>query len=70
MVDIVNEEQQQRIKDAEAELGLGPSALAAEMGVSYQTLKDWKSGRRKMQPVAFRCLELVTEFYAHAPAAR
>ena len=66
----MNDQQRTRLQDAEADLGLGPCAMAAEMGTPYATYKDWKSGRRVMPPVAFRCLDLLLEFYTQAPAAR
>ncbi len=44
---------------AEKELGLGPVALAGELGVSYSTYRCWKNESRGMPPVAWRCLELV-----------
>lgn len=66
----MNEKQRARLQDAEFDLGLGPCAMAAEMGTPYGTYKDWKSGRRTMPPVAFRCLDLLLEFYTQVPAAR
>ncbi len=66
----MNEKQTSRLKGAEADLGLGPCAMAAEMGTPYGTYKDWKSGRRAMPPVAFRCLDLLLEFYTQVPASR
>lgn len=66
----MNEKQQARLQDAEADLHLGAIAMAAEMGTPYGTYKDWKSGRRAMPPVAFRCLDLLLEFYAQQPATR
>lgn len=40
-------------------LDLTPTAMASAMGVGYDTYKDWQSGRRKMPPVADRCIELL-----------
>ena len=40
-------------------LGLGPVAMARAMGVSYETLNGWESGRRKMPAVAVRCVEVL-----------
>ena len=47
------------LRKAEEELGLGPVSLSRAMGISYDTYKDWRSGRRNMSPVAVRCLELL-----------
>ncbi len=63
----MNDKQQACLQEAEVDLGLGPCAMAAEMGAPYGTYKDWKSGRRTMPPVAFRCLDLLLEFYSRTP---
>ena len=44
---------------ARKKLGLTPTEMARAMGVSYDTFKDWQSGRRGMTPVANRCVELL-----------
>lgn len=38
---------------------LTPGEMAAAMGVSYDTFKDWQSGRRNMNSSAVRCIELL-----------
>jgi len=50
--------QQETLREAEQALGLGPVAMAREIGAPYHTYKDWRSGRRNMPGVAFRCVEL------------
>ena len=52
-------DQRQRLLQAEHELGIGPVALAAELGTSYSNYCKWKNESRTMTPVAWRCLELV-----------
>lgn len=49
----------EQLADARNTLDLTPTAMAAALGVSYDTFKDWQSGRRKMPPVASRCIELL-----------
>ncbi len=51
--------QRARLLEAEKELGLGPIAMAAELGTSYSNYCKWKNESRTMTPVAWRCLELV-----------
>lgn len=53
--------QRASLLQAEDQLGLGPVAMAAEMGVTYDTYKNWRSERNTMPAVAWRCLELVTK---------
>lgn len=45
--------------EARDTLGLSPVEMARAMGVSYDTFKDWQSGRRSMPAVADRCVELL-----------
>lgn len=40
-------------------LKLGPVAMAAAMGTSYSTFKQWRSGNRNMTPVSVRTVELL-----------
>lgn len=47
------------LTEAREELGLIPSQMAESMGVSYDTYKDWQSGRRKMSASAIRCVEML-----------
>jgi DNA-binding transcriptional regulator YiaG len=42
-------------------LGLSPTEMANAMGVTYDTYKNWQSGRRAMPAVADRCVELLLE---------
>ncbi len=51
--------QQETLRAAESELNLGPVALANELGTPYKTYADWKSGRRTMPGIAYRCLEII-----------
>ncbi len=48
-----------QLTSARKQLGLTPTEMARAMGVSYDTFKDWQSGRRGMPPVANRCVELL-----------
>ena len=57
-------EQQQVIRAAEETLDIGPVELAGLIGTPYNTLKDWKSGRRKMPDIGFRAIELVVRVRA------
>ncbi len=51
--------QKETLRAAEQDAGLGPVAMAREIGAPYHTYKDWRSGRRNMPGVAFRCIELL-----------
>ena len=42
-------------------LGLSPTEMAKAMGVSYDTFKNWQSGRRAMPAVAVRCVQLLVK---------
>ena len=44
---------------ARNELGLTPSEMAQAMGVSYDTFKDWQSGRRKLKGATVRVVEML-----------
>ena len=48
-----------KLTEARKELGLSPTEMARAMGVSYDTYKNWQSGRRSMPAVAVRCVELL-----------
>ncbi len=52
----------EEVTAAREELALGPVAMARAMGVSYEVLYQWESGRRKMPAVAARCLELLLRY--------
>lgn len=51
--------QREELLTAQQNLGLGPVAMAAEMGTPYDTYKSWLSERRTMPAVGWRCLELL-----------
>ena len=57
--------QQEQIIDAEKSMELGPVAMAKEMGVTYDTYRNWRSERRSMPAVAWRCLALVLQIRAN-----
>ena len=40
-------------------LNLSPTQMAKALGISYDTYKDWQSGRRKPPAVAIRCVQLL-----------
>lgn len=40
-------------------LGLDVRSMARAMGVSFDTYRQWESGRRSMPAVAVRCVELL-----------
>jgi len=49
-------------------LGLSPTELAAELGVTYQAVKDWQSGRRKISRQVMKqlaCLKRLRELQTH-----
>ena len=48
-----------QLTQARKTLGLSPVEMARAMGVSYDTYKNWQSGRREMPAVAVRCVELL-----------
>jgi DNA-binding transcriptional regulator YiaG len=48
-----------KLVSARDKLGLSPTQMAKAMGVSYDTYKDWQSGRRSMSNCSHRCLELL-----------
>lgn len=52
----------EEITTARKELDLKPVAMARAMGVSYEVLYQWESGRRKMPAVAVRCVELLMRY--------
>lgn len=54
--------QRQKLIDAENQLGVGPTKMAAELGVPYDTYKNWRSERRSIPAVGWKCLELVLKF--------
>ena len=45
----------------EDKLGLGPVAMAKEMGTPYTTYKKWRGLQNRMPAVGWRCLELLEE---------
>jgi hypothetical protein len=51
--------QREELLTAQQNLGIGPVAMAREMGVHYDTYKSWLSERRTMPAVGWRCLELL-----------
>ena len=53
--------QRDKIIAAEQRLGVGPVELAKRLGAPYDTLKDWKSERREMNPYAMRLLEALLD---------
>lgn len=55
----MNIEQVEKLIADRETLGLTPGAMATAMGVTYDTYKDWQSGRRNMRPTARRCIELL-----------
>ena len=55
---------------ARKKLDLTPTEMARAMGVSYDTFKDWQSGRRGMTPVANRCVEFAPDVPEDSPATR
>ncbi len=46
----------------EAELGLTPKETARAMGVSYETYRQWPTGKRKIDNCALRCIELLLKY--------
>ena len=48
-----------KLKAARSKLGLTPTEMARAMGVSYDTYKQWQSGKRSMSASAERCVELL-----------
>ncbi|MCF6327578.1 MAG: helix-turn-helix domain-containing protein [Devosiaceae bacterium] len=51
----------QNLISARKKLGLGPSAMAQKMGISYSTYYNWEAGIRAIPPIAARCVELLIE---------
>ena len=49
----------EKLLEARETLDLSPVEMARAMGVSYDTYKDWQSGRRAMPAVADRCVDLL-----------
>lgn len=49
----------QELQEAREILGLKPGEMAAAMGTTYDTFKEWQSERRKMSKTAVRCVELL-----------
>lgn len=43
--------------EARESLGLSPTELAEQLGVTYQAVKDWQSGRRRVSLQVIRQLE-------------
>ena len=52
-------DQYEALVKAEEVLGLGPVAMAQEMGTPYSTYKKWRGGQNRMPAVGWRCLELL-----------
>ncbi len=48
-----------QLKQAREKLHLGPVEMARAMGVSYETYRQWESGRRSMSAAAVRLEELL-----------
>ncbi len=48
-----------QLKRAREKLHLGPVEMARAMGVSYETYRQWESGRRSMSAAAVRLAELL-----------
>lgn len=53
------EPQMRLIREAEEKLGIGPVELSRRLETPYDTLKDWKSGRREIVGSAKVALELM-----------
>lgn len=51
--------QRERLINAETTMNVGPVAMSREMGISYDTYKGWRSERRTVPAVGWRCLELL-----------
>ncbi len=49
-----------QLTTAREKLGLSPTEMAKAMGVSYDTFKNWQSGRRAIPAVAVRCVEMLS----------
>ena len=52
-------------------LGLTPTELAESLGVTYQAIKDWQSGRRNISSQVekqLECLQKVEELESHNKA--
>lgn len=45
---------------ARGEIGLRPGEMAAAMGVSYDTYKNWENGHRGMAAASVRLAEVLT----------
>ncbi len=54
-------QQRELLLHVEKEFDLGPVAMAEELGVSYDTYKNWKSERRKMPAIAVTCFNMMLE---------
>ena len=48
-----------KLKVARKKLGFTPTEMARAMGASYDTYKQWQSGKRSMSATAERCVELL-----------
>jgi len=51
-------DQQEKIREFESELNIGPVAASQKLDTPYHTYKDWKSGRRKMPGCAYTAINL------------
>ena len=51
--------QTRMLLEAREALDFTPTQMALALGVSYDTFKQWQSGRRTMPKVAWRCVELL-----------
>lgn len=58
MADAIDE-QKALIREAEERLGIGPVELSRRLETPYDTLKDWKSGRREIVGSAKVAIELM-----------
>lgn len=44
---------------ARQRLGLSPTQMATALGVSYDTYKDWQSGRNTIKPLTERAVQML-----------
>lgn len=45
------------------ESGLGPNAIAQEVGTSRQAISNFQSGRRKIERMNFQLASSISDFY-------